>query len=99
MGRGYSLPMSFESNMPKIDVYGRPQCPWCDRVKILLEANGYPFTYRDITDTATYDEFMGRTLMARTVPQVLVGNTLIGGFEATLEAIKDGRFQQIAGGS
>ena len=99
MGRGYSLPMSFENSM-NIDVYGKPSCPWCDRVKILLEGNGYSFTYRDIAaDAAVYDEFMERTGMARSVPQVLVGDTLIGGFEATLEAIKSGRFQQLAGGA
>lgn len=91
--------MSFETTMPKIDVYGKPNCPWCDRVKILLTANGYAFDYRDIMDSVTYDEFMERTGMARSVPQVIVGRTLIGGFDQTLEAIKDGRFQQIAGGS
>lgn len=99
MGRGYSLPMSFDGTM-NIDVYGQPKCPWCDRVKILLKANGYAFEYRDIEDTNTYDEFMGRTVGVnpRTVPQVFVGNTRVGGFENTLEAIKDGQFQQLVGG-
>ena len=29
-----------------IEIYGKPQCPFCDRAKALCEQKGYEYTYK-----------------------------------------------------
>lgn len=71
-----------------VTIYSTSWCRWCDRAKELLESHGV--TYRDV-DIETWPEpretlesLTGR----RSVPQVFIGETHVGGFDdlATLEA-------------
>ena len=31
-----------------IEIYGKPQCPFCDRAKALCEQKGYEYTYKQL---------------------------------------------------
>lgn len=62
----------------------KPDCPWCDRAKELLEEKGY--TYR----TFDYNEpFIVLLLLKKaglkTVPQIWLNNDHIGGYEDLVE--------------
>lgn len=84
-------------NKPVIEVFGRNNCPWCDRAKELLEKRGYRFVYRLVTSDLL-PEFTQRTKGAKTVPQIFVGSHHIGGFQELSAADADGRLQQLIGG-
>jgi glutaredoxin len=63
-------------------VYGRPNCPWCDKVKKLLDRYGIEYLYIDLSQNPQV-----RTRLIRdghtTVPVVFHMDQLIGGYEAT----------------
>ncbi|MBU6444872.1 MAG: glutaredoxin 3 [Alphaproteobacteria bacterium] len=65
--------------MPKITVYTTPICPYCSRAKALLKKKGAEFeeidVYMDADLRAEMEEKSGR----RTVPQIFVGDTHVGG--------------------
>ena len=65
-------------------VYTGPRCVWCDRVKTLLKDNDYEVTEKSITDRGLIEEFQNKfNQTLRTVPQVVIGDELIGGFQET----------------
>lgn len=57
------------------------RCPYCERAKALLNARQYPFTevVVDTDDEAKWAELEKLSGM-RTMPQIFVGDTCIGGF-------------------
>lgn len=74
---------------PTIDIYTKFACPFCVRAKHLLDKKGAAYNEFDITmGGAKRDEMMERAPMARTVPQIFIGETYVGGSDdlATLEA-------------
>lgn len=75
--------------MPKIDIYTKFACPFCVRAKHLLKKKGAPFEEHDITlGGSKRDEMLARAPQARTVPQIFIGETYVGGSDdlAALEA-------------
>jgi len=64
------------------EVYGTPQCPWCDRVKDLISKNNLEYNYTDVSESIGAQK-MFREKQLRTVPQVFLGDKHIGGYEAT----------------
>ena len=68
--------------MEKVTIYGKPQCPYCEMAVTLCEQRGFDFEYIDIQargmGIAELHEIVGKPV--RTVPQILVGTTPIGGY-------------------
>lgn len=63
-----------------IDIYTKFACPFCVRAKHLLEKKGVEFNEHDITmGGPKRDEMMERAPDARTVPQIFIGETHVGG--------------------
>ncbi len=76
-------------NHPPIDVYTKFACPYCVRAKRLLSGKGAEFNEYDITmGGPKREEMIRRAPHARTVPQVFIGDTHVGGSDelAALEA-------------
>ena len=74
---------------PTIDIYTKFACPFCVRAKHLLKNKGASFNEYDITmGGPKRDEMMERAPLARTVPQIFIGDTYVGGSDdlAALEA-------------
>lgn len=74
---------------PTIDIYTKFACPFCVRAKHLLQKKGAEFNEYDITmGGPARDEMMARAPMARTVPQIFIGDVHVGGSDdlAALEA-------------
>jgi glutaredoxin 3 len=66
--------------MKPVTIYTWTVCPYCDRAKALLKSKGIP--YKEINLDGKDDELndlRNRTGM-RTVPQIFIGEKLIGGF-------------------
>jgi glutaredoxin 3 len=66
---------------PDVVVYTKPFCPYCVAAKALLNEKGVGFREIDISrDSAVRDELFART-DRRTVPQIFIGETHVGGFD------------------
>lgn len=61
-------------------VWSKYNCPYCDQAKRLLEQKGIPFEERRIGDGWTREDLLEAIPQARTVPQILLDDQLVGGF-------------------
>lgn len=65
---------------PQIDIYTKFACPFCVRAKRMLDDKGADYTEHDITmGGPKREEMMTRAPNARTVPQIFIGDTHVGG--------------------
>lgn len=79
-------------------VYSKPNCPYCDHAKALLESKGLTYDVVNLDvgqpkdESAKYisrEELLIKIPTARTMPQIFLGESLIGGFtelKSTLHA-------------
>ena len=67
---------------PSVLMYTTAVCPYCVRAKMLLKARGVTEIeeIRIDLDRARRDEMMSKT-QRRTVPQIYIGDTHVGGFD------------------
>jgi len=66
--------------MKPVDIYTSPLCGYCHRAKYLLDSKGVD--YREINvlgDEAARAQMVARAPGARTVPQIFIGDTHVGG--------------------
>lgn len=69
--------------MKTATLYTKPTCPYCISAKNLLQNKGVSYTEIIIT-TLSNDERVAlaeRTNNHRTVPQIFIGETFVGGFD------------------
>lgn len=64
-----------------IEIFGKPQCPFCDQAKALCELRGLKYTYKSLGTDYTKEELLEAFPGARTVPQIRINGTVIGGFD------------------
>jgi glutaredoxin 3 len=64
----------------KAIVWSKHHCPYCDQAKALLTQRGISFEEKKIGDGYTREELLEAVPTARTVPQIFIGEELIGGF-------------------
>ena len=68
--------------MVKIEVYTTMMCPYCYRAKKLLSQHGADFTAIDVmADQDRRREMIQRAGGRRTVPQIFINGTHVGGCE------------------
>ena len=68
--------------MVKIQIYTTMTCPYCYRAKKLLSQHGADFTEIDVmVDQDRRREMIERAGGRRTVPQIFIGGTHVGGCE------------------
>jgi glutaredoxin 3 len=66
--------------MPSIDIYTTPFCPYCHAAKRLLDKKGAAYREIDVSrDPALRQAMTVRASGQRTVPQIFVGATHVGG--------------------
>lgn len=76
----------------KVVMYSTAVCPYCQRAEALLKARGVTAIekIRVDLDPTRRDEMIERT-GRRTVPQIYVGDTHVGGFDDLAELDRAGR--------
>ncbi len=77
--------------MPDITVYSTTYCPYCVRAKQLLERKGASFTEINVEDDAEREKMIARAGGRRTVPQIFIGDTHVGGFDDLHALDKSGK--------
>ena len=64
------------------EVYSQTNCPACTQVKNLLQSRGYKYTVTMVdASPENKQQFFNRLPQARTVPQVFVNGTHLGGLK------------------
>jgi thioredoxin reductase (NADPH) len=77
-------------------IYGREDCPWCDKAKDLLQSRAFAFEYKNVRESEEIrDELMSQVPEAKTVPQIFcwvpsIGLSYIGGYEDLAEFLDSG---------
>jgi glutaredoxin 3 len=67
--------------MPKVEIYTTPWCPYCHAAKSLLSEKGVAFTEVDASDDTVRSAMINRANGRRTVPQIFIGETHVGGYD------------------
>ncbi len=83
----------------RVQMYSTAVCPFCQRAEALLKARGVSDIekIRIDLDSARRDEMIART-GRRTVPQIFIGVTHVGGFDDLYALDRDGRLAPLLAG-
>lgn len=78
--------------MAQIDIYTTFMCPYCSRAKALLEKKGQSYNEIDVSyDAAKRDEMTQKAGGRRTVPQIWINGTHVGGSDDLYELERQGK--------
>ncbi len=81
---------------PEIIIYSKDYCPYCMRAKMLLESRKLTYTEIDITtDTTLQEEMIKKANGQKTVPQIFIGKSHVGGFDDLKEMHDSGKLDKI----
>lgn len=86
--------------MARVTIYSTGTCPICDKTKILLRK--WKIAYDEVRidlDRGKLREFAQVTNNARTVPQIVIDGTCIGGFTELTELHMEGGLDQLMEGA
>lgn len=65
----------------KVEIYGQNGCSYCIKAVELCQKLKVPYTYFEVKEDITLDEFKEMFPHSRTVPQIKISGTHIGGFK------------------
>ncbi len=84
--------------MTKITMYSTQVCPYCVMAERLLLSKGVTITEKILVDQdpVRREEMMART-GRRTVPQIFIGDTHVGGFDDLSALDKAGKLDPLLG--
>jgi glutaredoxin 3 len=84
---------------PTIDIYTKFGCGYCHRAKALLDAKGAAYNEHDVTfGGKEKDEMLRRNPSARTVPQIFIGDTHVGGSDDLQALDRAGKLDALLAG-
>lgn len=82
--------------MKPVRIYTTPICPYCARAKSLLAKKGAAFeeidVFMDADARKTMEDISGG---ARTVPQIFIGETHVGGCDELYALERDGKLEPL----
>lgn len=81
--------------MANITLYTKDYCAYCANAKRLLKARGIEFDEVDITANPSLEQGLVSKTRQRTVPQIFVENTFIGGFQELARLIVQGKLDHL----
>ena len=82
----------------KVTVYGNTTCAYCGAARMLLTKKAVDFEDIVITDDPLKRKEMQDRSGAHSVPQIFVGDTLVGGFEELCALDKSGELDKLLAG-
>lgn len=69
-----------QRSMPKVELYTRQSCPFCQRAKKYLRLRGIPFSEYDTEKNRAAKRKKERLVEPKVVPVAVIGETTIVGF-------------------
>ncbi|GAB3030034.1 FAD-dependent oxidoreductase [Natronobiforma cellulositropha] len=86
------------SEQPRVEIYTKEDCPYCDRAKDLFDAKGVEYvTYNVTGDDDLFEEMVERADGRKTAPEVFIDDELIGGFDDTSALEETGELDEKLG--
>ena len=70
-----------------IEIYGKPQCPFCVNAKKLCEIKSLEYTYYEYIEDFSREELLEMFPNAKTFPQIKVDGVAIGGYKELHEQV------------
>lgn len=83
--------------MKTVTIYTTPTCPYCIAAKQLLNSESVAFTEVGMHTVSAEErqELSAKTNGYRTVPQIFIGDTFIGGFDQLNKLNNEGKLSQM----
>lgn len=82
--------------MTSVDIYTSPLCGYCHRAKRLLDSKGVTYTEINVLgDDGARAQMVARAPGARTVPQIFIGETYVGGSDELAALERDGKLDAL----
>lgn len=83
-----------------VKVYTTPICPYCTNAKKILENKGVEYQEISMYDISSDERraLMQKTNNYRTVPQIFIGETFIGGFDELNQLNQQDKLDQLLAG-
>lgn len=70
-------------------IYGKPQCPFCEKAKNLCDQRGYQYEYKTLDVDYTKEQLLETFPGARTVPQIVVNGLKVGTYDQFTQYLED----------
>lgn len=77
--------------MSTIEIYTTPTCPYCHAAKALLNKKGVSFQEVSVSDPTRRAAMTERAHGRRTVPQIFIDGTHVGGYDEMAALDRAGR--------
>jgi glutaredoxin 3 len=74
--------------MTEAVVYSKKPCPYCEQAKSLLTRKNISYRELDVTRPEVLDQLRELVPGAKTVPQIFIDGTHIGGYTELVEHLK-----------
>ena len=81
--------------MAKVEIYTTPTCPYCHAAKALLEDKGVSYEEITVLDPALRAAMVQRAHGRRTVPQIFIGETHVGGYDDMAALDRQGKLDPL----
>lgn len=85
--------------IPTIEIYASPFCPYCNWARALLDSKGVKYTLYDVTRDPSLREEMGARSRYHTVPQIFINDQSIGGFDELSALDRAGKLDPLLAGA
>ena len=86
--------------MPKVTIYTTPFCPYCHSAKALLERKNVDFSEIDVSfDPQERQRMVTRAQGRRSVPQIFIGETHVGGSDELHALERQGKLDPLLAGA
>ena len=84
--------------MQKVVIYSGPRCNYCSAAKHLLNKKKVDYIEFDIAiDPKKLEEMQKKTNGARTIPQIFIGDTYVGGYNELKALEVSGKLNSLLG--
>lgn len=81
--------------MAEVTIYTTTYCPYCVRAKDLLKKKGHSFKEISAEDDAVREAMIQKSGGRRTVPQIFIGETHVGGCDDLYALDKEGKLDAL----
>ena len=81
--------------MKKIVIYTTTICPYCVRAKALLKRKGLNYEEISANDEKVRDDMIKKAGGRRSVPQIFIGDTHVGGCDELYALDKEGKLDKM----